>query len=71
MKHTKLWSPGRRDIIWIDFNPHVGLEMKDYTQQPKSFDWRKRGAKPHPMKQAPVTAFRSACDALNQIVLLC
>jgi len=25
----KLWVPDRRDIIWIDFNPQLGREMKD------------------------------------------
>src|SRR5258708_39861977 len=98
----KLWIPERRDIIWIDFNPQVGREMKDMhpllvlspkefndktniviglpmttsesnesnpfavkfvgdkgkvsyilTHQPKSLDWRLRGAKVHPWKKAP------------------
>ena len=26
---NKLWVPDRRDMIWIDFNPQVGSEMKD------------------------------------------
>lgn len=26
---SKLWVPDRRDMIWIDFNPQVGSEMKD------------------------------------------
>lgn len=29
MKRQQLWRPDRRDIIWIDFNPHVGTEMKN------------------------------------------
>lgn len=29
MKRQQLWRPDRRDIIWIDFNPHVGAEMKN------------------------------------------
>lgn len=24
-----MWVPERRDMIWIDFNPQVGSEMKD------------------------------------------
>jgi mRNA interferase MazF len=24
-----LWVPERRDIVWIDFNPQAGREMKD------------------------------------------
>ena len=38
------------------------------THQPKSFDWRARGAKPHPWKQAPSEVFVHACDSLNQII---
>ncbi|MCX8520766.1 MAG: type II toxin-antitoxin system PemK/MazF family toxin [Rhodoferax sp.] len=26
---SKLWVPDRRDVIWIDFNPQVGAELKD------------------------------------------
>jgi mRNA interferase MazF len=26
---AKLWVPDRRDMIWINFNPQVGVEMKD------------------------------------------
>jgi mRNA interferase MazF len=25
---SKLWAPDRGDMIWIDFNPQVGSEMK-------------------------------------------
>ena len=38
--------------------------------QPKSFDWRARGARPHPWKQVPVDVFERACETLNQIVRL-
>jgi mRNA interferase MazF len=36
--------------------------------QPKSFDWRARGAKPHSWKQVPEDALASACETLNQII---
>jgi len=39
--------------------------------QPKSFDWRARGAKPHPWKRAPDDVFQQACETLNQIISLC
>jgi mRNA interferase MazF len=26
---NKLWVPDRRDMIFIDFNPQVGSEIKD------------------------------------------
>tara|TARA_R110000822_G_scaffold97549_6_gene221324 strand:+ start:23324 stop:23710 length:387 start_codon:yes stop_codon:yes gene_type:complete len=38
--------------------------------QPKSFDWRQRGAKKHPMKQVPDTAFAEILGVLNQIIEL-
>jgi mRNA interferase MazF len=38
------------------------------SHQPKSFDWRARGAKPHPWKQVPEASFDLACEALNQII---
>jgi mRNA interferase MazF len=111
------WAPDRRDLIWINCNPQVGREMKDFhpllvlsprafnertgiviglpmstagynatnpfalridrpekkpgyvlVHRPKSFDWRARQAKPHPLKQAPGDVFALACRALNQII---
>ncbi len=39
-----VWVPDRRDIIWIDFNPQVGQEMKDLhpmlVLSPKMFNER-------------------------------
>ncbi|MFM0068985.1 type II toxin-antitoxin system PemK/MazF family toxin [Paraburkholderia aspalathi] len=114
------WVPDRRDIIWIDYNPHVnqgkkvlhpllvlsprafndrtgiviGLPMASAQQhdtnpfairfqdsenvtsyvlghQPRAFDWRVRGAKAHPWKQAPDDVFTAACEQLNQIIAIC
>ena len=114
---NKLWVPDRRDMIWIDFNPQVGGEMKDehpmlvlsprifnertglviglpmthaafnesnpfavkfttasgeicyvFAHQPESFDWRKRGARPHAWKQLPASIFDAACAELNGII---
>ena len=114
---NKLWVPDRRDMIFIDFNPQVGSEIKDehpmlvlsprifnertglviglpmthatfnesnpfavkfttasgevgyvLAHQPKSFDWRKRGARPHSWKQLPATIFDAACAELNGIL---
>lgn len=36
--------------------------------QPKSFDWRARQAKPHPLKKVPEDIYARACEALNQII---
>jgi mRNA interferase MazF len=38
------------------------------THQPKSFDWRARSAKAHPMKQMPEDLFSAACASLQQII---
>jgi mRNA interferase MazF len=41
---SSLWVPDRRDIIWIDFNPQAGREMKDLhpmlVLSPKAFNER-------------------------------
>ncbi len=36
--------------------------------QPKSFDWRLRKAKPHPLKSLPSNLFAQVCERLNQII---
>lgn len=38
--------------------------------QPKSFDWRKRYAKPHPLKKLNIDLFEEVCQRLNQIIQL-
>lgn len=38
--------------------------------QPKSFDWRLRGAKAHPLWLVPNNVFEEACARLNQIICL-
>ena len=117
---SKLWVPDRRDMIWIDFSPQVGAEMKEehpmlvlstkafnertgiviglpmthaasnetnpfaikyvgpkseagyvLAHQPKSFDWRVRGARPHHWKQVTPALFQDACDGLNAIISIC
>jgi mRNA interferase MazF len=47
-----------------------GIVSYVLCHQPKSFDWRARGAKPHPWKQAPESVFRASCSLLNQIIAL-
>lgn len=112
------WVPDRGEIIWINFNPQSGREMRDkhpmlvlspkkfnhrtgiiiglpmttaeynstnpfavkfqgqrggmtsyvLAHQPKSFDWRQRGAKIHPWKKVPEEVLITACEILNQII---
>lgn len=38
--------------------------------QPKSFDWRARRARPHPVKRLAEKPFGEACAVLNQIVAI-
>jgi len=38
--------------------------------QPKSFDWRMRGAKAHPLGALPDALFTDVCERLNQIIRL-
>ena len=38
------------------------------SHQPKSFDWRARNAKPHPLKKVPEDSYALACETLNQII---
>jgi mRNA interferase MazF len=52
----------------IGFTGPKGRVSYILCHQPKSFDWRARGAKPHPWKQAPPDVLALACEALNQII---
>ncbi|MGH8259562.1 MAG: type II toxin-antitoxin system PemK/MazF family toxin [Steroidobacteraceae bacterium] len=52
----------------IRFSGPKGAISYIRAHQPKSFDWRARGAKPHRWKQVPEQAFVLACETLNQIV---
>jgi mRNA interferase MazF len=38
------------------------------THQPKSFDWRARKARPHPLGRVPEEPYARACESLNQII---
>lgn len=55
----------------IRFQGPKGKVSYILCHQPKSFDWRVRGAKAHPWKQAPDEVFSAACEQLNQIITLC
>ena len=47
-----------------------GVTSYILTHQPKSIDWRARGAKRHPMRRVNDDAFRAACAALEQIIAI-
>lgn len=48
------------------------VERTSYVlcHQPKSFDWRVRGAKPHPLGTLSDSLFVQVCERLNQIIQL-
>lgn len=46
----------------------AGLTSYVLCHQPKSFDWRLRAAKPHPLGLLPEATFRQVCERLNQII---
>lgn len=57
MTSPKLWVPDRRDMIWIDFNPQTGQEMRDehpmLVLSPKAFNERTGIVIGLPMTHAP------------------
>ena len=48
----------------------AGSSSYALCHQPKSLDWRQRGAKKHPMKRVPDNAFAEILAVLNQIIEL-
>ena len=57
MAAAATWIPDRRDMIWIDFNPQSGREMKDIhpflVLSPKAFNARTGIVIGLPMATAP------------------
>ena len=51
--------PDRQDVVWID---HV------LCHQPKSFDWRLRKARAHPLGALSNALFLQVCERLSQII---
>ncbi len=52
----------------VKVNAARGMASFILSHQPKSFDWRARNAKPHPLKRVPEDAYARACETLNQII---
>ncbi len=52
----------------VKFTGPRGVVSFILTHQPKSFDWRARNAKPHPLKRVSEESYARACESLNQIV---
>ncbi len=54
----------------VKFEGECGKNSYILTHQPKSFDWRLRGGKPHPWKKVPESMLMTSCEILNQIIQL-
>ena len=54
----------------IKFSGPKGVASDVRVHQPKSLDWRKRGARVHPWKQATPAVFAESCDALNHVIAI-
>ena len=54
----------------VKFKGRRGVASYILGHQPKSFDWRARNAKPHPLKKVPEDAYMRACETLNQIIAI-
>ncbi len=52
----------------VNFSGPKGVASFILSHQPKSFDWRARKAKPHPLRKVPEDSYARACDSLNQII---
>ena len=52
----------------VKFTGAGGAGSYILAHQPKSFDWRARKARPHPLKKVPEDAYARACETLNQII---
>ncbi len=52
----------------VKFTTPGGATSYILGHQPKSFDWRARKARPHPLKKVPEDAYIRACETLNQIL---
>ena len=52
----------------VKFSGPKGVASFILSHQPKSFDWRARKAKPHPLRKVPEDSYARACDSLNQII---
>jgi mRNA interferase MazF len=52
----------------VKFSGPKGVASFILSHQPKSFDWRARKAKPHPLRKVPEVSYARACESLDQII---
>ena len=65
----KLWVPDRRDMIWIDFSPQTGGQMKDehpmMMWSPKAFNQRTNIVIGLPMNPCAIQRRQSVCGQIK------
>jgi mRNA interferase MazF len=66
---------GRQEVLVPSPDPFAvrligpkGVASHFLGHQPKSFDWRARNAKPHPLRKVPEESYARACETLNPIM---
>ncbi len=65
MTHSEFNETNPFAIKYVGPKREVGYIL---THQPKSLDWRHRGARPHLWKQLAPALFEDACEGLNSII---
>lgn len=60
----------RNNPFAVAYSGPKGAQSFILGHQPKSFDWRRRRARPHPWRRVPGDVLTAACETLNQIIRL-
>ncbi|MFN7887725.1 MAG: type II toxin-antitoxin system PemK/MazF family toxin [Betaproteobacteria bacterium] len=67
MTHAERHADNPFAVIWRGTDNSSSYIV---ANQPNTFDWRARRAKPHPCQRAPARVFQEACEVLQQILAL-
>ncbi len=67
---TAAYNTGNPFAVAVGYATKGAAEKISFVlcHQPKSFDWRARCARPHPLGQLDDAAFQEVCAVLNQII---
>lgn len=69
---TAAYNADNPFAVAVGKTPKRTIEQTSYVlcHQPKSFDWRVRNARPHPLGKLRDSLFAEVCERLNQIIQL-
>lgn len=69
---TAAYNADNPFAVAVGKTPKRKIEQTSYVlcHQPKSFDWRVRSARPHPLGKLGDSLFVQVCERLNQIIQL-